>query len=300
MLWKCILIKIVPKDMLLICTSLTKMVCMDYDTDPGRRSILHNRLTNPLTPVYYDDIPSRQFEFGNHIPHQLHLWADQSIWKLIHDHLIINNFFIGYGSILIKKSSLIQMCLFIKWRIVLWIDSAICIIVFPDQTSIWYNFYSMHPIFFSIHQIHHIVLICSRKCVLDCRPLPETSISSISKFFFQIPKHISHRWYFAVCKKRIKPYNFRIQKSHILCHVLNIILRKHICKYKFSILTHLSQSLRPISLCILYTAAGPSNSQVEIVYHVPPPRVFPPYIPLYTTTVSLTLKFPATFFPPLP
>ena len=159
------------------------------------------------------------------------------------------------------------MRLVVQRSIIFRINPAIGIIILSDQTAIRHHFHPVHPFFFIVYQVCHIVSIRSWKRILHLCPVPYPGKVFASERFFQIFQRKRHRRYPAVRKKRIKPYHFRVLKSNVLCHVLNVVLRKHICKNKLCFLADPPQKLCPVCLRILHPAAGPANSQVKIIYH---------------------------------
>ena len=93
---------------------------------------MHDSLPDSGGSVYDNDIFFGQFQTRYHIPHQFLLGTEQPIRELIHDHIIINNFLVSYGAILIEKSPLIQMRLIFQRSVILRVYPTVCKIILSD------------------------------------------------------------------------------------------------------------------------------------------------------------------------
>ena len=253
--------------MILIGTPFTEVIRMNDNPHPGLPRMLQNCLSDSRGPVNQYNIILFKLQSGYHVPHQLFLGAKKLLRELVHHPSVIIDLLIGRCAVLIKKTPQIHMGLVVQGRIIFRKHPVVSKVILPDQQASRDNLHSVNPVGFLIRKINRIKIIGSLK-----NDSPSLSVSGIRivicrKRFLQVIKRIRNRSNPLIRKKHIQPDDLRIQKSNVLCQVLDIFRCNHIRKYKSCIGSDISQYCRPVALCILHPAGCPSYTKIKIIDH---------------------------------
>ena len=267
-LCKCIFVIVVPEDISPIRTTLAEMICVYNTADTRRSTIFQNRLPDSGCTVDNHHIFCRQVKFPDHISDQFRLGIEHGIRKFItYMTVIIYHLLISHRSVFIKVTAAVQVCLTVQRTIILGINPAIGIIILADQTAVCNNFHTMYLIAGCIRHIDCVIFLLSFKYIPAGFSIPGKYRIFLCKCIFQILQCKRYRSRLCICEKCIQPDNLLVQKVQVLCHMLDVLCRKHICKNKPCRDACPAEQIRPVALRIFHTAACPADSQIKIINH---------------------------------